>query len=146
MKLRASLRTLLQRARRARAARPRDFAGVSRAGVCLLRVAASLRRDPFPRTLERFGLNDELPPAQPEAVADAERWVRWSHAVVPLARNCLRDALAAAVLLRQSGCRSDLVIGVARDGGEIRAHAWLGADSSAGHGYEVLWRSPSASR
>lgn len=41
---------------------------------------------------------------------------------------CLSKAMAAQVLLAEYGHRSELRIGVARDNGRLRAHAWLEDD------------------
>jgi len=121
--------------------RIRDAWGVLHAASCLLRVTLSLRHESFLRLLQRFRLTDPLPPASPREVADAVRWVRWAHRLVPLQRNCLLDSLAAAVLLRRAGAGSSLAIGVCRDGSAVRAHAWLEGEASGGHGFEILWRS-----
>ena len=44
-------------------------------------------------------------------------------------KPCLTQALAAQRLLRQGGVDSDLRIGVAKDGEELLAHAWLERDN-----------------
>ena len=47
---------------------------------------------------------------------------------VPADASCLTQALSTEALLGRMGQRSDLRIGVARDGAELEAHAWLEVD------------------
>src|SRR5438132_3059431 len=50
--------------------------------------------------------------------------------VVPGARSCLVQALAAQVLLARRGCHSSVRIGVAHPSGEsLRAHAWVESEA-----------------
>jgi len=64
------------------------------------------------------------------ASSETEARVRWALAAVahrlPLARNCLVQAMVARELLRRQGCASRVVVGVARgEDGRLSAHAWL---------------------
>jgi Transglutaminase-like superfamily len=62
-------------------------------------------------------------------VADEPAWISW--AVASLAGRpwmnvlCLPRALAAHAMLRRRGIASRLCLGVARDNGDLTAHAWV---------------------
>ena len=78
-----------------------------------------------PRRLRRFA-------------AEEARWVAWAIERLT-ARGALNvaglpRALAAHAMLRRRGLASRLCLGVARDGGEVSAHAWieLGNDKLVG--------------
>lgn len=70
--------------------------------------------------------------------ADEAGWISWAvenlgarpwmHAL------CLPRALAAHAMLRRRGVASQLCLGVAREGGELAAHAWveMGKDKIVG--------------
>jgi len=62
-----------------------------------------------------------------QAPIDRIVWaVRAASRYVPKARNCLPQALAIQVLLRQEGFPARLHIGIARGEGEqLEAHSWL---------------------
>jgi hypothetical protein len=61
--------------------------------------------------------------------ADEADWVAWAVAKAGAHRRidavCLPRALAAHAMLRRRGIPSRLCLGVARDGGDLRAHAWI---------------------
>ena len=78
-----------------------------------------------PRRLRRFA-------------ADEARWVAWAIETLA-ARDAMNGAglphaLAAHAMLRRRGLASRLCLGVARNGGEVSAHAWieLGNDTIGG--------------
>jgi hypothetical protein len=60
---------------------------------------------------------------------DEERWVSWAVenvAAKPWVNAlCLARALAAHAMLRRRGVASRLCVGVARDGNDLLAHAWV---------------------
>ena len=61
----------------------------------------------------------------PRHTAGRLEWsVRWASRLVPRA-TCLTQALALNHLLRRDGQGSVLRIGVANDGGQFAAHAWV---------------------
>lgn len=66
---------------------------------------------------------------KPSASEEGIIWaVRTASRLVPRA-SCLTLAMAAQILLSESGYRSDLRIGVARSGTDpLKAHAWLEKD------------------
>jgi hypothetical protein len=134
----------LWRLRRAARLRPGEIVNTARAAACLLRIAFSLGRQPLPQMLERLGLNAPLPVADSAQIAGALRCVRWAHFLLPLSRNCLLDALAAALFLERRGYAVPLAIGICRKGDELLAHAWLGPENDAPETYRILWRSPAA--
>jgi hypothetical protein len=61
--------------------------------------------------------------------SDDADWVAW--AIEPTAKRsrtdpqCLPSALAAYAMLRRRGIASRLCLGVARDGSDLAAHAWI---------------------
>jgi len=59
--------------------------------------------------------------------ADEANWIAWAVEVLGERMNalCLPKALAAHAMLRRHGIASKLCLGVARDSGEIAAHAWV---------------------
>ncbi len=61
--------------------------------------------------------------------ADEANWVTWAieHMVTPPGMNavCLPRALAAHSMLRRRGIASRLCLGVARNDGNVSAHAWI---------------------
>ena len=71
----------------------------------------------LPRRINRF------------AVTEAVTWVPWAIATVGpkpwMQAACLPRALAAQAMLRRRGVASRLCLGVAREGQELSAHAWL---------------------
>jgi Transglutaminase-like superfamily len=79
----------------------------------------------------------ERPPRRIRRFAtDEARWSCWAVEEIG-ARNdvlCLPRALAAHAMLRRRGIVSRLCLGVARDGGELAAHAWveIGEDKVVG--------------
>jgi hypothetical protein len=60
---------------------------------------------------------------------DETNWVAWAVEHVATLRGmhalCLPRALAAHAMLRRRGIANTLCLGVARDGGELAAHAWI---------------------
>ncbi|MET0277355.1 MAG: lasso peptide biosynthesis B2 protein [Pseudorhodoplanes sp.] len=60
---------------------------------------------------------------------DEADWIAWSVDHVGSRRRmtalCLPRALAAHAMLRRRGIASRLCLGVARNGGELAAHAWI---------------------
>ena len=70
-----------------------------------------------PRRINRF------------AVTDAVTWVPWAIETVGskpwMHAACLPRGLAAQAMLRRRGVASRLCLGVARDGAQLSAHAWL---------------------
>ncbi|MGV3633975.1 MAG: lasso peptide biosynthesis B2 protein [Pseudorhodoplanes sp.] len=62
------------------------------------------------------------------AIAEAN-WVAWAIETTAIRRGmdaqCLPRALAAHAMLRRRGIASKLCLGVARDGRDITAHAWI---------------------
>lgn len=61
--------------------------------------------------------------------ADEARWIAWAidhvGALPGMNALCLPRALAAHAMLRRRGIASRLCLGVARNGGELAAHAWI---------------------
>lgn len=71
-----------------------------------------------------------VPPGRTRTIDEvAEERILWAVAAVNRRlfpeRPCLTQALAARYLLSRGGVSSVLRIGVARQGGDLQAHAWL---------------------
>ena len=62
---------------------------------------------------------------------------------LPGSFTCLERALAACWLARLCGADAELVLGVAKDGAHVRAHAWLSGDVRAESAYSRIWQSAS---
>ena len=60
-----------------------------------------------------------------EHVQQIARWVRFSSRFTPFTSNCFNKALAAHFMLRRRGLSSTLYLGVAKEGQNMEAHAWL---------------------
>jgi hypothetical protein len=69
-----------------------------------------------PRRIHRFAV-------------DEVRWITWAVETIGakpwMNALCLPRALAAQAMLRRRGIASRLCLGVARDGVELHAHAWV---------------------
>ncbi|MDP9328347.1 MAG: lasso peptide biosynthesis B2 protein [Actinomycetota bacterium] len=68
---------------------------------------------------------------EPSASAETDHRIGWavtSAARYVPAATCLTQALAAKVLLNDAGRGARLTIGVERDVGSLRAHAWVEGD------------------
>jgi hypothetical protein len=70
-------------------------------------------------------------PSTPSGAPADDRRIGWavtSAARYVPAATCLTQALAAKVLLNEAGRPARLTIGVERDAGRLRAHAWVEDD------------------
>jgi hypothetical protein len=101
-----------------------------RALLRLCATAAALRLYGFPRlvALARASASrpDRLPTAQ--ELARARRYAGWLRALGsgwPLRAHCLPRALALHFWLRREGIPSEVCIGVRKEDGALRAHAWV---------------------
>jgi hypothetical protein len=63
---------------------------------------------------------------------------------LPGSFTCLERALASCWLARLCGADAELVLGVAKDGAQVRAHAWLSGDVPAEAAYRRIWQSAPA--
>jgi len=100
------------------------------AALLLGAIGLGLRLLPFGRLRDLLDrLSRPRQGLRPRARLPAARiaWaVERTSRVVPGARSCLVQALAAQVLLARRGCHSSVRIGVAHPSGEsLHAHAWV---------------------
>lgn len=111
---------------------------VIEAAVALTVVGAALRFIPFRLVAKLAGAprqasspkadaRDPAAAAVGRAVAAAARRLPWQPV-------CLPQALAAALMLRCRGVRSQVCFGVRREEGGIKAHAWLVLEDRFGGG------------
>ena len=88
---------------------------------------------PFSRVVRltgaaRSGASEVLPPRKRTTVGRAAavgRAVERAAARLPGSPGCLTQALAGWLMLKRRGIPSILVFGVAKQAGEVTAHAWL---------------------
>ena len=106
--------------RRARKLRPET----GRAALWAWRAARRARRQVRSGSLDAV----TLPPA-PRLGAGGEATV--SFVLRRRGATCLEAALVRQAMLAALGIRRELVIGVARDGGTVRAHAWLEGEAAS---------------
>ena len=131
--------------RRAAAAARRRLAGpraLLRAALLALRLEVVLRRRSLPRlaawagvALDTGARPGALPLGLPSAGADrrAVAAVQRVYGRWPVEGTCLRQSLVAGRMLRHLEPR--LHVGVGRDAGTVRAHAWLEVQ---GHTWDPL--------
>lgn len=103
--------------------------------LALARVAVRL----FPAAY-LFAWADRRPRRVRRFAAEQAGWVAWAVETIGarpwMNALCLPRALAAQAMLRRRGIASRLCLGVARDKGELAAHAWIecgGAVIVGGH-------------
>jgi len=96
------------------------------AAVMLALARLALRLLPPARI---FAWANRLPRRIHRFAGDEASWIAWavdSQAAKPwINALCLPRALAAHAMLRRHGIASKLCLGVARDGDELVAHAWV---------------------
>jgi len=124
-------------ARRLVALGPRGWTRVAHTAVVAARIERSLAAEQLDQTARRFGAGLALsaPPdaAAPLALSHEEHKQLAIAARVlecaPLDGTCLRRALVFADILRD---RAPLLrVGVAKESGEVTAHAWLELDGAS---------------
>ena len=123
------IRRFLRAVRRVRRRSPAERRAVVRA----LGVTALMWLGVRTVSIRRIVRWTEVASGRPRTMSDDEETrVLWAVAAVNRrldpARPCLTQALAARYLLSRGGVPSVLQIGVARDEGELQAHAWLERD------------------
>jgi hypothetical protein len=105
------------------------------AAVMLVLARLAVR---FVRTARIFAWANRPPRRIQRFAVDEAGWISW--AVEDLGARpwmnalCLPRALAAHAMLRRRGIASRLCLGVAREGGDLTAHAWveIGKDKIVG--------------
>jgi hypothetical protein len=85
-----------------------------------------------------FAWADRPPRRITRFAADDVDWIFWAVERISakpwMNALCLPSALAAHAMLRRRGIASRVCLGVARNGQELAAHAWVEADSSKSSG------------
>jgi hypothetical protein len=96
------------------------------AAVMLVLARIAVRVLPAARV---FAWADRAPRRLCRFAGDEAAWIAWAierAAALPgMNALCLPRALAAHAMLRRRGIASRLCLGVARDRGELSAHAWI---------------------
>ena len=102
---------------------------LAQAWLMLPVVHLGLRVIPFRRLHRWLGAGAPIAPAE---ARDSHRAIESVHRVVGIAARrhlvpltCLRRALVVQWLLRRRGIATELRFGVAKEDGQLRAHAWL---------------------
>jgi len=107
---------------------PADLRAFAQAWIVLLAADLSLRVLSYPRVERLFA------PAPARRAENEEEVARLAWGVAAAARRhlypmrCLPRALCLCWLLGRRGFAAELRIGVAREGGELLAHAWVERD------------------
>jgi hypothetical protein len=104
---------------------PEDRGSLVRAWACLFIARAALPVLPLPRV---ESLLERLPGGSRGVALPAARLARLidiaaRHHLLPM--TCLPRSLALKALLRRQGDEASLRIGVRREAGGLRAHAWI---------------------
>lgn len=79
-------------------------------------------------------------PAQAETIAQVRWMLRWASRYTLWDSNCLARSIAGRMVLRRRGIASTLYLGVAKEGDQMKAHAWLLAGQVGVTGVGVLRR------
>jgi hypothetical protein len=96
----------------------------------LATIDVALRTVGF-RWLIRRAPEAALPTARPVEIEELRRAQRYAHLIEMVARHhtvparCLHRSLVLHHWLRAEGLPSELRIGVRKDGGDLKAHAWV---------------------
>jgi len=102
---------------------------LAEAAMRLVVAWIALRIVPFRRLARHFGeAKAETPtvgPEDPDLTFRVAWAVRIASRYVPWPTKCLADAIAAQAMLRRREQPTTLYLGVAKDGEEFGAHAWL---------------------
>jgi len=103
---------------------------IVRAFWALAAVDLGLRVQGFRRVLERIQRQTTAPLDSVGAehfrrVGEYVRWLEVASRYHPVRAQCLHRSLALHWWLRQDGLPSELRIGVRKDRGELKAHAWV---------------------
>jgi hypothetical protein len=106
---------------------PGEAATLCRVSLLLILAEAGLRILSFPAILRAIGahLGGVEPRMTPDALLRLARLVEIADSRGPFRPSCLRQALVTAWLLRGRGVAATVRIGVAREQGRVRAHAWV---------------------
>jgi len=106
----------------------RDWKLLFQAWLLLLEVDLALRLRPFPRVRAWATAGAPGPAGDVAEMQRVERMVSCAarHHLYPM--RCLRRALVLQRLLWRRGIATELRLGVAREGKELIAHAWLERD------------------
>lgn len=117
---------MTSRLRALRALSRAELRSLGTAWLCLLVAGLALRVLPLPR-IERLlaclvPARGRVRPLEPGRLARLVAVAARYH-LLPLA--CLPRSLALQALLRRQGAGARLRIGVCREGGALRAHAWV---------------------
>ncbi|UFU02400.1 lasso peptide biosynthesis B2 protein [Ruania suaedae] len=124
----------------------RELTAATAAALCACAVEVCLRTLPLPRTARIFGVSlrttggSTVAPRQAVLGRRGRLQARAVQRVMrhwPFDDTCLRHALVAGHRLRRFG--PELVIGVTKVDGAVRAHAWLEFDSGI---YDPLGAAP----
>jgi hypothetical protein len=97
------------------------------AALLLLTVRIALALLPLPRALRLFGIAQGATGSgriDPDQAARIGRAVARAARHVPFRAVCLQQAFAALLMLRRRGLAATVHLGLLRDGGELKAHAW----------------------
>jgi hypothetical protein len=126
---------IARKCRTAASLRPRDWLALAEAWAAVGAAAAAIRLRPLPRLLRDAADANAAPAPRPAADPRPEidrllRLVRIAARYRLRPAACLPRSLALRWMLRRRGIPAALEIGVRKDGGRLRAHAWLVYDGA----------------
>ena len=96
--------------------------------IALVAAQLCLRLLPLNRLLQgirRLGRAPRGGPAAQESRAELFAWAEGFFRRLPFPPACLPKALAAMAVLARRGIPAELKFGASKDGGCLKAHAWL---------------------
>jgi hypothetical protein len=110
--------------------RPSDSLYIVQAGVLLSLASMASQAIPFKYLAPHLGTyleesSSEGSPYDTVSVARVRRAVEVAASCLPWTPSCLARAITAKLMLRRLGLQSTLYLGVAREGRQLHAHAWL---------------------
>jgi len=137
------LKLPIERLRKAFRLPPAERLILGQAWALFLLVELALRILPFKRLLalyHRMGARGRREPIFELPLPRLVWLVEVAGRHAPVNATCLKKALVLSWLLGRRGIRTELRIGVARDNGSLKGHAWLLSDGQAILGHQEIER------
>ncbi len=121
------MKSVIERLRKVFRLSPDERLILARAWGLFLLMDLALRILPLSRVvaISQKGPPKRRAPAGTSSVSRLARLVELAGRYAPVKATCLKIALVGSWILARKGIPTSLKIGVARQGGRLRAHAWL---------------------
>ena len=117
-----------RRVRRLAALGPGEWRALADGAVAAVHVEVGLRTRSLAKVIAWAESHEPRHLSSPNGDVDPKRLVTlstWPYRAMGLSPSCLRRSLVLTVLLRQRRLPAVCCLGVRRDSGELRAHAWV---------------------